>query len=64
MKDGVGNVRLTLLRQTCTEKGGFESSHSDENRGVLEYEQRTSCWPTPQVRTILTMLTSIIRLIY
>jgi len=56
-------VRLPLPRQTCTEKGGFESSHSDENRGVLEYERRTSCWPTPQARTILTMLASIIRFI-
>ena len=56
-------VRLPPTRQTCTEKGGFKSSHSDENRGVLEYERRTSCWPTPQARTTLLMLVIINRFI-
>jgi hypothetical protein len=32
-------VELPIPRQSCTEKGGFESSHSNENRGVLELNE-------------------------
>jgi hypothetical protein len=49
-------VGLISLRYHCTGKQGIESSHSDENRGVLEYERRTSCWLTAQAETILTIL--------